>query len=84
MNTGEYKVQNFKKLESAYIESVRALGSDDGKEPLNKVATANSNNFVRSRTLDFLDGNLSFNSRIPIIADDENENKKLFFKKNSL
>jgi hypothetical protein len=37
-STGEYKVQNFKKLERAYIESVRALGSDDGTEPLNKVA----------------------------------------------
>ena len=37
-STGEYRVQNFKKLESAYIESVRALGSDDGNEPLNKVA----------------------------------------------
>jgi DNA-directed RNA polymerase I subunit RPA2 len=37
-STGEYKVQNFKKLETAYIESVRALGSDDGNEALNKVA----------------------------------------------
>lgn len=37
-NTGEYKVQNFKKLEKAFIESVRALGSDDGSEPLNKIA----------------------------------------------
>lgn len=38
ISTGEYKIQNFKKLEKAYIESIRALGSDDGTEPLNKVA----------------------------------------------
>jgi DNA-directed RNA polymerase I subunit RPA2 len=37
-STGEYKVQNFKKLEKAFIESVRALGSDDTPQPLNKVA----------------------------------------------
>lgn len=37
-STGEYRVQNFKKLEKAYIESIRALGSDDGTEPLSKVA----------------------------------------------
>ena len=36
--TGEYRVQNLKKLERCYIESVRALGSDDGASPLNKVA----------------------------------------------
>ena len=37
-STGEYRIQNFKKLERAYIESVRALGNDDGTDPLNKVA----------------------------------------------
>ena len=37
-STGEYRVQSFKKLERAYVESVRALGSDDGTEPLCKVA----------------------------------------------
>lgn len=38
MATGEYHTQNFKKLEKAFIVSVRALGSDDTGEPLNKVA----------------------------------------------
>jgi DNA-directed RNA polymerase I subunit RPA2 len=38
LNTDEYRVVNFKKLEAANIESIRALGSDDGEQPLNKVA----------------------------------------------
>jgi hypothetical protein len=37
-NTGEYRVENFKKQEKAYIESVRLLGNDDGNEQINKVA----------------------------------------------
>ncbi len=37
-STSEYRVQNLKKLETCYIESVRILGSDDGQQPLNKVA----------------------------------------------
>jgi hypothetical protein len=42
-------------------------------KPLAKIPTPNSHNWIRSRTLDFLDCNVS---RMPIIADDENENKK--------
>jgi hypothetical protein len=37
-NTGEYRVEHFKKQEKAYIESVRLLGNDDGNEQINKVA----------------------------------------------
>ena len=36
--TGEYRVQKFKKLERACVVSIRALGSDDGQQPLCKVA----------------------------------------------